>query len=116
MKSSIIHNNHAFSLKAWDKRVFAPVIKYIAIDILLKVIKRKQHFFIERTNNISTLSCLPVIAINTSFTNRCISVRSYAYSLKATLIHMNNGEALLRKAIKLILIYRTFYWTSFWML
>lgn len=43
------------------------------------------------------------VAINTRFTDRCISVRSYGYSLKATFIHKNNGKALLRKAIRLIL-------------
>lgn len=38
MKAGIIHNDHAFSLKAWNKGVFTPVVEYIAIDVLLKVI------------------------------------------------------------------------------
>ena len=41
MKSSIVHHDHAFSLKTWDQGVFAPVIKYTAINVGLKVIKRK---------------------------------------------------------------------------
>ena len=49
-----IHNDHAFSFKTWNKLKLAPVIKYIAIDILFKIIKRKQHLFIESTNDIST--------------------------------------------------------------
>ena len=50
MKAGIIHNNHTFYLKAWNQRVLAPIIEYAAVDVLLKVIRRKQHFFIEHTN------------------------------------------------------------------
>ncbi len=55
MKSSIIHDNHAFSFKTWNKCELTPVIKYIAINVLLKVIKRKKHFFIESSDDIRTL-------------------------------------------------------------
>ena len=47
MKAGIIHDDYAFSFKAWNERVFAPVIEYIAIDVFLKVIKRKKHLFIQ---------------------------------------------------------------------
>ena len=88
----------------------------MAVDILFKVIKRKQHLFIESTDDISTLFCVPFVAVDTGFSYRCIAVRSDSFSLKSTLIHINNGIALLRKTIKLTLIRRSFYWTRFWML
>ena len=87
----------------------------MAVDILFKVIKRKQHFFIESSDDISTLLCLPVVAIDTGFTNRCIAMRTNGFSLKAAFIHIDNGIALLRKAIKPTLEYRSFYRTRFWM-
>ena len=73
MKTSIIHNDHTLRFKAWNKRELAPVIKYIAIDVMLKVIERKQHLFIESTNNVGSLFTLP---INTRLTYLCIAVRS----------------------------------------
>ena len=52
------HHSHAFRSKAWSKRLFALVVKYGAIDIVLKVIKRKYYLFIESNNNIGSLfSC-----------------------------------------------------------
>ena len=45
-----IHDNHALGFETWNKCELTPIIKYIAIDVLLKVIRRKQHFFIEHTN------------------------------------------------------------------
>lgn len=115
MKAGIIHDDYAFSFKAWNERVFAPVIEYIAIDVFLKVIKRKKHLFIQSTDDIGTFFSLPIVAINTRFTYRCVAIRTNSFSLKATLIHIDNGIALLLKMIKLILIYRSFYWTRFWM-
>ena len=109
MKAGIIHDDYAFSFKAWNERVFAPVIEYIAIDVFLKVIKRKKHLFIQSTDDIGTFFSLPIVAINTRFTYRCIAIRTNSFSLKATLIHIDNGIALLLKMIKLILIYRSFY-------
>jgi hypothetical protein len=111
-----IHHDHAFYFKTWNKSELAPVIKYIAIDILLKIIKRKQHLFIESANDISTFFCLPVVAINTRSTNGCIAIRTSSFSLEATFVHVNNGIALLCKAIKLPLISRSFYQASLWML
>ena len=111
-----IHHNHAFGFKAWNECELAPVIEYTAIDILLKVVKRKQHLFIESTDNISTLFCLPVVAIDTRLTNRRVTMRADGLVLKAAFIHIDNRIALLRKAIKLSLIRRSFYWASFWML
>ncbi len=115
MKAGIIHDDHAFSFKAWNERVFAPVIEYIAIDVFLKVIKRKQPLVIQSANNISSLFTLPVVAINTRLTDRRVAIRTNSFSLKAAFIHIDNGIALLLKMIKLILIYRSFYWTRFWM-
>ena len=115
MKPGIIHDNHALGFKTWNKCELTPVIKYIAIDICLNVLKRKQHFFIESSDDIRTLLCLPVVAINTRFTNRCIAMRTNGFSLKAAFIHIDNGIALLRKAIKPTLEYRSFYRTRFWM-
>jgi len=109
MKSSIIHHNDAFGFKAWDQRELAPIVKYGAVNVLLKVIKRKQHLFIESTNDIRTLFCLPVVAINTRFTYRSIAVRSDGFNLKAAFIHINNRIALLLKAIKPTVILSSFY-------
>ena len=64
MKACIIHDDHAFSFKAWNKGMFTPVVEYGAVDIQLKVIQRKQHLFIQSTNDIRTLFCLPVVAID----------------------------------------------------
>ena len=38
---SSIHDNHALGFKTWNKCELTPIIKYIAIDILLNVLKRK---------------------------------------------------------------------------
>ena len=38
MKASIIHDNHTFSLQAWDQRVLAPIIKDVTIDVFLPTI------------------------------------------------------------------------------
>ena len=54
MKPDIIHNDHAFSLETWNKCELTPVIKYMAVDILFKIVQRKQHLFIQSTDNIST--------------------------------------------------------------
>ena len=116
MKAGIIHNDHTLRFKTWNKRELAPVIEYTAINILLKIVKRKQHLFIESTNDVGSLFCLPVVAIDTGFSYRCVAVRSDSFSPKAALIHIHNGITLLCKAIKLTLIYRPFYRTGFWML
>ncbi len=73
MKAGIIHNDHAFGFKAWNKSELAPVIKYMAFDILFKVIQGKQHFFIESTDDIGTLFCLPVVAVD-SLLNKSSSI------------------------------------------
>ncbi len=96
--------------------MFAPVIEDDAVDVCLKVIKRKQHLFIQSTNNVGSLFTLPVVAIDTRLTDRRIAMRADGLVLKAAFIHIDNGIALLRKAIKLSLIRRSFYWASFWML
>ena len=96
--------------------MFAPVIEDDAVDVCLKVIKRKQHLFIQSTNNVGSLFTLPVVTIDTGFTNRRVTMRANGLVLKAAFIHIDNGIALLRKAIKLSLIHRSFYWASFWML
>ena len=88
----------------------------MAVDIPFKVIKRKQHLVIKSTDDVGSLSCLPVVAVDTGFSYRCIAVRSYSFSLKAAFIHVHNGIALLRKTIKLTLIRRSFYQARFWML
>ena len=111
-----IHDYHAFGFKTWDQRVFAPVVECAAVNIVLKVIKRKQYLFIESTDDVGSLFTLPVVAIDTGFTNRCITMRANGLVLKATFIHINDGIALLFKSIKLTLIYRSFYQTGFWML
>ena len=116
MKPSVIHNDHAFSLETWNKCELTPVIKYIAIDILFKVIKRKQHLVIKSTDDVSSLFCLPVVAVDTGCTNRCIAMRADGLVLKAAFIHIDNGIALLRKAIKFTLISHSFYQAGFWML
>ena len=87
----------------------------MAVDILFKVIKRKQHLVIKSTDDVSSLFCLPVVAISTRFAYRCIAMRTNGFSLKAAFIHIDNGIALLRKAIKPTLEYRSFYRTRFWM-
>ena len=115
MKTSIIHNDHTLRFKTWNQRELAPVIEYMAINILFKVVQRKQHLFIESTNDVGSLFCLPVVAVDTGFAYRCVAVRSYCFSLKAALVHINNGIALLLKPIKLTLILRSFYQTGFWM-
>jgi len=42
----------------------------MAVDILFKVIKRKQHLFIQSTDDISALFYLPVEAVDTGFAYR----------------------------------------------
>ena len=116
MKPSVIHDNHALGFETWNKCGLTPAIKYIAINICLKVIKRKQHLFIQSTDDIGTLFCLPVVAINTGCTYRCIAMRTNGFSLKAAFIHIDNGIALLRKAIELTLVSYSLYRTRFWML
>jgi len=71
--------------------VFAPVVEYGAVYILLNAIKRKQHFLIKNTNDIRTLFCLPVVAIDTGYPYRCITMRTNDFSLKAAFIHIDNG-------------------------
>lgn len=115
MKPSIIHHNQVLGFKAWNQGVFAPVVEYSVVEILLNVLKRKQHLFIESTNDIRKLFCLPVVAIDTGCTYRCIAMRTNGFSLKAALIHIDYGIALLRKAIKPTPVSRSFYWTRFWM-
>tara|TARA_R100000935_G_scaffold39924_1_gene61434 strand:- start:236 stop:406 length:171 start_codon:yes stop_codon:yes gene_type:complete len=44
--------------------VFAPVVEYAAVNIVFKVIKRKQHLFIQSINDTGSLFTLPVVAIN----------------------------------------------------
>ena len=88
----------------------------MAVDILFKVIKRKQHLVIKSTDDVGSLSCLPVVAVDTGFAYRCIAIRSDSFSLKATFIHVHNGIALLCKAIKFTVIRRSFYQARFWML
>ena len=116
MKAGIIYNDYAFRFKTCNKYELAAVIKYITINILLKVVSRKQHLFVESTDDIGTFFCLPSVAINTRFTNRCIDIRSDSFGLKAALIQINNGIALLHKNIELTLISRSFYQARFWML
>ena len=116
MKPSVIHHDHAFSLKTWDQRVFTPVVEYISIDVSIKVIKRKQPLFIQSTDDIGSLFCLPVVSIDARFTYQCIAIRPDGLTLKSAFIHIHNGIALLRKAIKFTLISRSFYQAGFWML
>ncbi len=49
MKPSIIHDYHALTLKAQNKRELAQVLKNIPTDILLKVIKRKQYLLYRKS-------------------------------------------------------------------
>ena len=91
MKPSIIHYDHAFGFKTWDQCLFAPPIEYIAVNVLLKVIQRKQHLFIKNTNDVSLLFRLPIVAIYTRAADWYIGIRSYCFSLKATLVHIYNG-------------------------
>ena len=95
--------------------MFAPVIEDDAVDVCLKVIKRKQHFVIQSADNVGSLFTLPVVAIDTRLTNRRVTMRADGLVLKAAFIHIDDGIALLRKAIKLSLIRRSFDRTSFWM-
>ena len=74
--------------------MFAPVVEYAAVDVCLKVIKRKQHLFIQSTNDIGSLFTLPVVAIDTRLTNRCITMRANGFSLKATRVYIYNGGSL----------------------
>ena len=94
VKAGVIHDNDAFGFKAWNQCIFAPVIEYDAVNILLKVIKCKQHLFIQSPNNVGTLFSLPVVAIDARFTYRRIAVRANSLSLKAAFIHIHNGVAL----------------------
>ena len=68
MKSSIVHNDHAFCFKAWKQCMFAPVVEDAAVNVVIKVIKRKQHLFIQSTNDVGSLFTLPVVAIDTRLT------------------------------------------------
>ena len=74
--------------------MFAPVIEDDAVDVCLKVIKRKQHLFIQSTDNVGSLFTLPVVAIDTRCTYRCIAMRADGLGLEATLIHVYNCIAL----------------------
>ena len=115
MKSSVVHDNHAFGFKTWDQGLFAPVVEYVAVNVVLKVIHCKQHLVIQSADNVGSLFTLPVIAINTRLTNRRVTMRADGFSLKAAFINIDNGIALLFKVIKLTLIRRSFYQTGFWM-
>ena len=115
MKSSVVHDNHAFGFKTWDQGLFAPVVEYAAVYVVLKVIHCKQHLVIQSADNVGSLFTLPVIAINTRLTNRRVTMRADGFSLKAAFINIDNGIALLFKVIKLTLIRRSFYQTGFWM-
>ena len=95
--------------------MFTPVVEYAAVDVCLKVIKRKQHLFIQSTDNVGSLFTLPVVAIDTRCTYRCITMRANGFSLKAARVYIYNGIALLLKVLKLILIRRSFDRTGFWM-
>ena len=115
MKSSVVHDNHAFGFKTWDQGLFAPVVEYAAVNVVLKVIHCKQHLVIQSADNVGSLFTLPVVAIDTWLTNRRVTMRADGLVLKAAFIHIDNGIALLRKAIKLSLIRRSFDRTGFWM-
>ena len=95
--------------------MFAPVIEYAAANVEIKVIQCKQHFVIQSADNVGSLFTLPVVAIDTWLTNRRVTMRANGLVLKAAFIHIDDGIALLRKAIKLSLIRCSFDWTSFWM-
>lgn len=110
-KSSIIHDYHAFYFKIQNKYQLVPVVKYI--DILLKTINYKQRFFIKSNNDVSTFFRLPVVAFNTQFTYQ-VSVHADISNLKTAFVHIYNRIYLLYKAIKLILIHRSFYQIDFW--
>ena len=115
MKSSVVHDNHAFGFKTWDQGLFAPVVEYAAVNVVLKVIHCKQHLVIQSADNVGSLFTLPVIAINTRLTNRRVTMRADGLVLKAAFINIDNGMALPFKVIKLTLIRRSFYQTGFWM-
>ena len=68
MKSGIIHNDHSFCFKTRYQGVFAPVVEYTAVNILHKIIKGKQLLFIESTDDVGSLFCLPVVAVDTRLT------------------------------------------------
>ena len=101
MKAGIIHDNYAFCLKTRYQCELAPIVKYITIDVLAKVIKGKQHFFMQSTNNVSTFFCLPVVAIDTGFTYYCITARPNDLTLKATRVYVDNSKALSDEIVKL---------------
>ena len=48
--------------------MFAPVVEDAAVNVVIKVIKRKQHLFIQSTNDVGSLFTLPVVAIDTRLT------------------------------------------------
>ena len=96
--------------------MFAPIVEYAAVNVVLKVIQCKQHLFIQSTDNVGSLFTLPVVAINTRLTNRRVTMRADGLVLKAAFIHIDDGIALLRKAIKLSLMSRSFDRTRFWVL
>ena len=115
VKTGVIYDNYTFRFKAWNQCVFAPVIEYIAIDVLLKVIQGKQHLFIQSTNDVGSFFTLPVMAIDTGFAYRCIAIRTNSFSLKATFIHVYNGIALNHIITQMIEILSSFYRTGLWM-
>ena len=94
MKAGVIHDDYAFGFEAWNQCVFVPVIKYITIDVLLKVTPSKQHLFVQSTNDVGSIFGLPIIAIDARGPNRCITMRANGLGLKATLIHVYNSKAL----------------------
>ena len=111
-----IHYDHALGFKAWKQCMLASVVEDAAVNVVIKVIKRKQHLFIQSTNDVGSPFTLPVVAIDTRLTYQCIATRANSFSLKAALVHINNGIALLCKAFQLNLISRSCYRIRFWML
>lgn len=79
--------------------MFAPVIGYSTQSNQAEI-----ALFIKGTDDISTLFCSSVLAINTRSANRCIAVMINGFSLKATFVNVHNRVALLCKAIKLTLL------------
>ena len=116
MKACVIHHDHALGFKVWNEGIFAPAVKYIPIDVLLKVIQGKQHLFIQSTNDVGALFTLPVIAVYARGSNRCIAIGANGLGLKATLIHVYNCIALSHIIIQVIEVISSFYRTGFWML
>ena len=94
MKACVIHHDHALGFKVWNEGIFAPAVKYIPIDVLLKVIQGKQHLFIQSTNDVGSFFTLPIIAIDARGPDRCIAMRADGLGLEATLIHVYNCIAL----------------------